>query len=289
MKKLLIFLIILIIIGGVVFFFGWVQITVPPNHYGVIFTKTSGWQEQLVVPGQFRWEMERLLPTNFKLYLFPLGPRELMINTEGSLPSGDLYATTLTGNVDFNYSVSIFLTVRIKPANLTALVQDEGLRPNTLDKWYEDMSHRMEVETISAISEVIGSIAENTGQESSSVDAAFLLAAVENNVTYRIETVFPRLEIISVSFQDFSLPDPELYATAKSSYLEIVRSESKARAETKAKEIRKNIAATGSLDTLDRYGEILSDYPILLDYLDMTIRTDSDPLGIKDFFSNSNQ
>ncbi|MFP4382557.1 MAG: hypothetical protein ACLFST_02095 [Spirochaetia bacterium] len=286
MKKFIISLIILIILGGVVFYFGWVQITVPPNHYGVIFTKTRGWDGDLVVPGDFRWEIERLLPTNFKLYLFHLSPEEVRIRTEGSLPSADFYASVLPEKAEFKYNIDLFITIKVRPDHLVSLVKDESLRPDTIDKWYTDISRRMELETIAIIADVLGKPDRDVILEESGNDPMMIYSGMEEDIIFRIEQKFPFLKVISVAPIEFQLPDPELYRTARSTYLEMVRTETRAKSESKAAEIRENIITGGTLDTLSRYGQILTDHPVLLDYLNLIIESGSDPLGINKNFSN---
>jgi hypothetical protein len=289
MKKFIISLIILIILSGVVFYFGWVQINVPPNHYGVVFTKTRGWDDELVIPGDFRWEVERLLPTNFKLYLFHLTPEEVQIKTEGSLPSAQYYASVLPERADFSYNIDLFVTIKVRPEHLVSLVKDEGLRPKTLDKWYTDISRRMELETIAIIADVLGKSETGIITEDSGNDPMMIYSGMEEDIIYRIEQKFPFLKVISVAPLEFHLPDPELYRTARASYLEMVKTETRAKSESKAAEIRESIVSSGALDTLSRYGQILTEHPVLLDYLNLIIESGSDPLGINQDFSNTEE
>ena len=60
MKRLLVALFVLVVIAAAVFFFGWVQFQIPPDAHGVIFTKTNGWEEEVVDPGTFVWRWQSL-------------------------------------------------------------------------------------------------------------------------------------------------------------------------------------------------------------------------------------
>jgi len=86
MRKLFVSLIILIIVGGVGFYFGWIQIQLPANTFGVIFTKTNGYEASVVRPGTFEWRWQRLLPTNLTLYTYTLAPQSTNVTVAGTLP-----------------------------------------------------------------------------------------------------------------------------------------------------------------------------------------------------------
>jgi hypothetical protein len=75
MKAFLITLIILVVLAGAAFYFGWLQILLPAENYAVIFTKTGGYDETVVRPGEFSWRWQRLIPTNMTVYTFDLHPR----------------------------------------------------------------------------------------------------------------------------------------------------------------------------------------------------------------------
>ena len=44
MKRFGVLMVVLLLLGGVVFYVGWVQIHIPAGHYGVVFTRTNGWE-----------------------------------------------------------------------------------------------------------------------------------------------------------------------------------------------------------------------------------------------------
>jgi hypothetical protein len=55
MKKFIFLFIILLIAGGCAFFFGWIQILIPAETYAVAFTKTGGFDDEVIEPGKFVW------------------------------------------------------------------------------------------------------------------------------------------------------------------------------------------------------------------------------------------
>ena len=73
MKNFICFL-ILVIFAGFVFFVGWTQIKVKPGDIGIVQSKTGGISYKPVIPGQFSWHKEFLLPTNAQINKFEYKP-----------------------------------------------------------------------------------------------------------------------------------------------------------------------------------------------------------------------
>ena len=73
MKNFICFL-ILLIFGAFVFFIGWTQIKVKPGTIGIVQSKTSGISNKIIIPGQFSWHKEFLIPTNAQIEKFEYKP-----------------------------------------------------------------------------------------------------------------------------------------------------------------------------------------------------------------------
>ena len=73
MKNFICFL-ILLIFGAFVFFIGWTQIKVKPGTIGIVQSKTSGISSKIIIPGQFSWHKEFLIPTNAQIEKFEYKP-----------------------------------------------------------------------------------------------------------------------------------------------------------------------------------------------------------------------
>src|SRR6056297_3206225 len=101
--KLVLFLILLILIGGAAFYFGWIQFQLDEHTYGVVFSKTSGYEEEVLRPGEFNWRWEALIPTNMTLHEIEVLPRSVDLEKSGSLPSGSIYAQAVEASTDFKY------------------------------------------------------------------------------------------------------------------------------------------------------------------------------------------
>jgi hypothetical protein len=257
MKAFLIVLVILVILAGVVFYFGWVQIHLPPEHYAVVFTKTGGYDKEVIRPGEFSWRWERLIPTNMTLYKFDLHPRSKKISFQATLPSADLYSSTLPENPDFSYSGEIDVTFTIAPESLPALVAEEKLLPDQLEDFYSDQAQ--------SLSNDVLEILKNTDVVPS--DTPELNRRLERELSAAV----PDLEISALNVEVKHLPDMELYELARSSYRELVQTRDRSRADAVARLAEEQVRAENAraqekanLEDLREYGKLLNEYPILL-------------------------
>lgn len=248
MKKVLLLLVLLIIIGGTLFYFGWIQIRIPEHHYAVVFTKTSGYREDVLLPGKFYWSAEKLLPTNMTLHLFDGQPKNRTISIEKSYPSAERYASVLGDPADFSIRISLSLTYSVKPEFLPRLVEKEGVSPETWPDWMAVQEGR-----------IAESVAELVMAEESPMESSRLLETLSGR--------FPHLTLRQLTVRESSTTDPALYETARELYLQRLRSE-----ETMARDAEEavrqwTIPRKEKLAVIEEYGRILSEYPGLLKLL----------------------
>lgn len=274
MRKLIISLVILLIAGGTAFYFGWVQLQVPANSYGVVFTKTGGWDTSVIRPGEFHWRWERLLPTNFTLHVFPSTPHETDVQSSGTLPSAEVYASYLEENPDFSYELEVSLAYRVRASELPRLAREADLQPAGLDEWYARHDRRI----ADRARGLAGELYTRAQTDSAS---PVQLDALEERLTDRLAEDFPDLEIISAVPTTISLPDFDLYEAARSLYFESLEARRTAIAEQAYEAEERRVTEETRLDTLRRYGEVLTEYPTLLDYFSLTAEQGVDPLDLE--------
>ena len=257
MKTFLIILLILVILAGVAFYFGWVQIHLPAEHYAVVFTKTGGYDQEVIRPGEFSWRWERLIPSNMTLYKFDLHPRSEKIPFQGSLPSAELYSSILPENPDFSYRGEIDVTFMIAPESLPALVAEKKLLPDSLEDFFSDQAQTLSTSALQII--------KGTDIDPSNT------AELNRRLERELAAVVSDLEISSLNVQVKHLPDMELYELARSSYRELVQTRDSSRAEAVARLAEEQVRADNArareradLEALREYGELLEEYPILL-------------------------
>jgi hypothetical protein len=257
MKAFLIILVILVILAGVVFYFGWVQIHLPAEHYAVVFTKTGGYDKEVIRPGEFSWRWERLIPTNMTLYIFDLHPWSKKVSFQGSLPSADLYSSILPENPDFSYRGEVDVTFTIAPKSLPALVAEKKLLPDQLEDYYSDQAQALSNSVLQILK----------GMDADPADTVALNRRVERELA----SAAPDLEISNLNVQVKHLPDMDLYELAQSSYQDLVQTRDRSRAEAVARLAEEQVRAENArarekadLEALREYGELLNEYPILL-------------------------
>ena len=100
------------------------------------------------------------------------------------------------------------------------------------------------------------------------------LAAVEQRITGALAEQFPAVEVREVRFADLQLPDLELYQRARRAYLALLEARYEARraaALTLAEDRERGVAAAEArreaLAVLSEYGQVLDQYPILVQFL----------------------
>ena len=133
---------ILLLLGaaGAIFVAGWIQILLPPATYGVLFSKTGGFDPRVMAPGVFVWRWERVIPNNVTLFLFEVQPHTIETRLSGELPSAEAVASMLPGTAgaaDFRYQATVSVTFAVRPEALPELVSGAGLTPEDLNHWTE--------------------------------------------------------------------------------------------------------------------------------------------------------
>ncbi len=266
MKKFIITLIILIILGGAGFVMGWINLFVPADAYGVMVSKTNGYDNTLIRPGSdFIWRWQNIIPTNMTLYIFANTVYKTTVTSSGNFPSAGIYEQS-EKNVDLSFSIQIELAFRFAENHLLTLVKDQGLTPDTLDEWYKTKEAALTGEIYSVLFSL-----------KSAADMKLLvdLRELENRLVGRLQKNHPELKIIQVTpVSPLNLPDPELYLILKSNYLEVL----KARKDYQLELLERQKATISQADLdmqrseyrlnqLKDYGELLNKYPILLKFL----------------------
>ena len=258
MKKFIILFLILLLIGGCIFYFGWIQILLPAETYAVIFTKTGGYDSEVIKPGVFSWRWERLIPTNMSLFKFDLKAHSTELTYHNALPSSELYASILPEKVDFDFEAAVYVKFRLKPENLPGLVAEEKLFPETLSDYYQ--------RTAAGFLPKIMGLALEEAQGSLLPDEQW-----DSRLKSRLEESYPHLELFSLQSRITRVPDLELYSLAKESYRKLLKSREESLQDAAAQialqqemaklEAQKEQAA---LKLLGEYGELFTRQPVLL-------------------------
>ena len=255
---------ILLLLGaaGAIFVAGWIQILLPPATYGVLFSKTGGFDPRVMAPGVFVWRWERVIPNNVTLFLFQVQPHSIATRLSGELPSAEAVAGMLPGAADFRYRATVTVTFAVRPEALPALVSGEGLTPDNLAHWTEMKGA------------AVGRAALELLQQRAEAAALSHQAELEAEILDPLAARFPNLQVHTVRFSDLRVPDIEIYERGRRAYLELIDAQYAARraavmdlAHERERGLATQETRRAALQVLREYGVVLQEYPILIQFL----------------------
>jgi hypothetical protein len=219
------------------------------------------------------WRWQRLLPTNLTLYVFELGTHRTDVQLSGSLPSAQAFESILGSPASFSYDLNLTVVSKIKTERLPALAEVQGLRPDTLDGYYDSLDTRI---TQIATDSVMSLVQHNTDSLSLSGSYSFITGQIADALTQQL----PDLEIQSVSASRISLPDMTLYNEARQLSDDLLAARADALVAAAQASAEAQDETERELLMLERYGDILTRYPVLLEYFQLGKDLDSDPLDL---------
>ncbi|SIQ97427.1 hypothetical protein SAMN05920897_12030 [Alkalispirochaeta americana] len=273
MKRFAAILIILIIFGAIAFGVGYAPLRLQEGTVAVLYTKTSGWDPEPLQAGVFDWRWELLVPTNARIYYFPDAPRQARLETSALLPSAELYEQFLEGSPSLRQELTLDIQYRPLPENFTTLAP-RGIGGDNLESWLVSIDKEL---TGSALVFAATALEELLEEEDLLVPAP----AVARKVAGKLQARFPDLEIQSVVVESLNLPDPQLYRLARDTYRRVQQTREESLQEAIRAAARDREAADHRVETLQQFGRVFSEYPVLLEYLEITARTGQNPLNLE--------
>lgn len=262
MKKFFVSLFILTVFAGVVFTIGWTALFLPRGSVGILSSKTSGIDPTPVMPGEFCWHWERLIPTNAEILSFNLAPVSRSATVSGKLPSGDTYASMIGGNHDFSWKATYDVTVRVSASRLPNLVRDLGVKnQSALDTWTNDNLTRL-VET--AVTSVVTAAITSASPSTLELGAN---PTIERDISARLASQQKDFEIVSVTITMTAVPDIALYTATAAAWKEYNDQRTARLFSAATVEAEAAFSEYLQFERFTRLGEVLTKYPVLIDYL----------------------
>lgn len=256
MKKFSVFLIILVLLGGAGFFAGWVELALPLGSVGVLRSKSHGVAPAVVKPGGVHWVWYRLIPTNTELLSFKPEPVSGSLQLSGVLPQADAYKRFAGNGANFAWQVTLDYSFTIDEAALPALVSEKGVEDD---------------EGLARYAADIASHIERAARRVPVTEEFFANPSLPEFLD-EVREAFPQIAALDVSWTAVSAPDFALYRTGEALYNVFIDRQRALLEPEAGAEAARNIANQFRFDELERYGELFSKYPSLLEYIQLEKR-----------------
>ncbi len=260
MKKVIIFLSILIIISAVIFYFGWIQLSLEKDTYGVVFTKTGGYSEKSIVSGDFAWSAAALIPKNLEIIEIPSAPRTIYLESITKLPSSSLYRNTLVGSAEFSYNLSFYISYQLNDNKVVEMVRDKGISAENIENWYEAIEKKI---TYIASREVQIFLNNDPVNQKST----YISSENQEKILNRIQTFFDEIYLQDLDIVSLTIPDLALYETSKKYYYDLTAIKNSSLQKEMLNTATQRAENEVQLELLERYGYLLNEFPLLIEYL----------------------
>jgi hypothetical protein len=262
MRKFLITIFMLLALGGALFFLGWTQLKVPPGAYGVMRSKTHGIDPALIREGEFRWVWYKLIPTNVEIQIYRPAGVEHRLNRRGALPSSDIYSSFADIKADFSYEFNATLSFHIGGDSLIPLVREQNfMGQEDLDAYAGALARDIEGMVIRRM--------ENLGEEEL---RAILELGTSAALDEAIRLAFPMVEGLSCRFETVHFPDYRLYSQIRELYTGYFAKQREYIDRALDDRAAEHINSRLRLDELAGYGDLLTRFPVLLEYLKLELK-----------------
>ena len=262
-RTLLILVIVLLAGAGLVFFFGWTQFSIPAGKYGVMLSKSGGYYQKVITPGQLTWRWERLIPTNARIFVFDLAPRQVHYTAEGALPSADQYSKVLNIKDNFSWSFSVDALVTLKPEYLVAAVTKNGLQTQEGLETAIDSGVQAALQTL--MYRYVSELLDNPYEyQQVKTDYHALSEKIKSELS---KTIGPEFLIEDITLSKIVIPDIHTYKLAEQSYNLYEQQREMLLAETAAKEAQYAASEQFQIDRLTKWGDFLGKYPHIIELI----------------------
>ncbi|MDR1857969.1 MAG: hypothetical protein LBQ69_00705 [Treponema sp.] len=259
MKKFLITVVVLLVLAGLGFFFGWAQMGIEPGAYGVIRSKSHGVDANLVRPGEFRWVWYKLIPANAQTLVFRLDTVSREVSARNTLPAAETYSAFAGVQGDFSWELRASLSFSLSPEALIPLAATYSIgTQEELDSHENDIAGQIEAFILNRI---------NYSEEFASQIEELLENNASPGLEREIQRQFPQISNFSFVIRSAKLPDFTLYRLAKGLYGEFVARQKEFIAAELSDKALGRVETYNRFEELERYGALLSKYPVLLDFL----------------------
>jgi hypothetical protein len=257
MKKFFFVFFIIVALAGLAFFFGWAQRKVPPGSYGVLRSKTHGLDRRPVKEGQFRWIWYKLIPGNVQITVFRPERRDVSFSLEGTLPSAGVYASFAGVDADFSWSLSGSFSFSLDGESLIPLIETRNIgNQEELNAWEDTLGD-----------EIRGLILRYFGEIDGAGMDGIAGAGTDPALEAEIRAAWPFIGDFSLHIREARFPDLALYRRIRDMFEDHLAGQGDFLSARQREKAESRVNLQSRFEELDKYGELLTRYPVLLRYL----------------------
>ena len=218
--------------------------------------------------GEFRWLWYKLIPTNVKISVFHVEPVKYIMDYSSILPSGNIYADFVGLKEDFSWDIKAEISFIIDSDMLIKVTSDHNITDqHGLNDYLQNIAQNISAMILRTLS-------------SADTDPARLERILSDNPDVQIEREitnrFPEIRNFLFSVHSANFPDFILYKQVRSLYEEFLSEQSEYVASSFGRNAEVHIEARIRFDELERYGELLTKYPVLMQYLALEMSGNAD-------------
>jgi hypothetical protein len=222
-------------------------------------SKTHGLDPALIREGEFRWVWYKLIPTNTDIQIYRPERVECRVNHRGTLPSADVYTSFSGIDADFSYDFDGILSFSIGPESLVSLIRERNIMGQAeLDEYTDSLAEEIGNFVIAQM--------RNLGEDGGEL-RQILETGTSPGLEGEIRRAFPQTADLSYRASAVRFPDFGLYSQLRGLYTDYVGAQREHITRALNENSTRHVDSQFRLDELGRYGDLLTRYPVLLEYL----------------------
>lgn len=269
---------ILIILSflGFIFYLGLEQTELNENIYGVVYTKTTGWKNSPIVPNRFSWSFEKVIPNIYTMHKFRILTHNLVTDSSAHLPSHTLYAASSSVDPEnFLYRYKVNINFRFNIEYLVEMTRKGSITMDNFEDWERLNKERINQEITSFIQMTVNNNQLNN-------------LNLKSEIIELLNKRFPYYNFFDISI-NLIKPDLDLYNLTRSRYLKNLKLKTEAEKDIIKKRLNLENNETLKLELLKKYGEVFTQYPIMIEYLKVDRDNKFNLAEFNDFIETQNQ
>ncbi len=259
MKKIITIFIFLIIAAGVGFYFGWVNIE--PGTFGIAHSTITGTFDFPLESGNLYWFWQKLVPKTFHIYPISKEPYRIEFETSTTLPKSE----DLTDFGKFILTVNVKVQYKLDFESAKELFSN-GLLINFHTLFNAELISLAEERTSAFIVEGMTRYAYSTRTFDYTV-LDDMKTELERNILRHSEKY--KLKDVTLSIIYTQIPQIDIYVEALKKYYAHMENLYNIKEEKLVKDLdlqKKRQEEDLEFYRLEKYGELISQYPDLLKY-----------------------